>query len=428
MKYKINLVVLLAFLSFICEAQISFSEGTDRLQGLESMSGAPMAVADLDGDGLDDIISLDRSRNLFVSYQNLNGTFDIVDHPSLGTSNWGMTIGDVSNDGSSEIFTGGAYNEVRLIETDRSGNSAISFMDGPEIFVQAVSFFDINNDGSLDAFACHDDGPSAVYMNDGNGNLSYDTSAPFVKFSGEESNSGNYGNVWSDVNGDGLSDLYIAKCRQGVTSMTDNRRINQLWINNGDGTFTEAAGDYGLNIGFQTWTAEFQDIDNDGDMDCLLTNHDGPSQLFENVNNTNFVNITDQSGIFTEGLPIQATMKDFDNDGFVDVFITGLDGALFRNNGDKTFTKIEDGQSNLMGSENSFATGDLNHDGFLDLMIGYGTGFNGPSSSIEDRLWLNSANDNHWLAVQLNGNQSNLGGIGARIEIYGEWGMMIREV
>lgn len=409
-------------------AQISFTDGKDKITDLQSMSGAPMAVADLDGDGLDDIISLDRSRDLFVSYQNLDGSFSIVDFPAVGTSNWGMTIGDVANDGSSEIFTGGAYNDIRLVETDRDGNNTVSFMDGPSIFVQAVSYFDVNNDGSLDAIACHDDGPVGVYMNDGEGNLSYDTSLPIKKFDGEEMNAGNYGNVWSDVNGDGLADYYIAKCRQGVTSMTDERRVNQLWINNGDGSFTEAAADYGLDIGFQSWTAEFQDIDNDGDMDCLITNHDGPTQLFENINNTNFVNITDQSGISTNGLPIQGTMKDFDNDGFVDVFITGQEGVLFRNNGNNTFTRVPNNQSNFIGSENSFAVGDLNHDGFLDLMVGYGSGFNGPSSSQEDKLWLNNKNDNHWLAVQLQGTQSNIGGIGSKIEIYGDWGMMVREV
>ena len=165
-------------------------------------------------------------------------------------------------------------------------------------------------------------------MNDGSGELNYSLDGNlFTKFSGQEMNSGNYGNVWSDVNGDGLMDYYIAKCRQGSTSMTDARRINQLWLNNGDGTFTEAAEAFGLDIGFQSWTAEFQDIDNDGDMDCFITNHDAASQLFENIDNTTFVDISATSGIDVRGLPIQATMKDFDNDGFVDVFVSGTDGC-----------------------------------------------------------------------------------------------------
>jgi len=422
------LILISLFIHSVSNGQISFSQASIDVFNLDVGSGAPMAISDMDGDGLDDIISLDQTRDLFISYQEMDNSFSTVDFPNLGTSNWGMTIGDVSNDGLCEVLTGGAYNEVRLIETSKGGASKIDFLDGPDIFVQALSFFDINNDGLLDASVCHDDGPVAVYMNNGAGVLSYDPSLPFTKFSDEETNSGNYGNIWTDVNGDGLMDYYIAKCRQAVTDMTDLRRVNQLWINKGDGTFTESAADFGLDIGFQSWTAEFQDIDNDGDMDCLITNHDGPSQLFENINNTTFIDITNQSGIDVQGQPVQATMKDFDNDGFIDAYITGIDGALFRNNGDKTFTKVEDIQSNLTGNENSFAIGDLNHDGFLDMMIGYGIGFNNPSGSNEDKLWLNTTNDNHWLAVQLKGSQSNRDGIGSRIEIYGDWGIMVREV
>ena len=428
MKSAATLLLFVFILFNLGNAQISFTQDDVVIEDLEVSSGAPMAISDMNGDGLDDIVSLDNTRELYISFQNQDGSFNIVDFTNVGSSNWGMTVGDVDNDGKQEIFTGGAYDNVNLVRFEEDGILNTSFMDGPDIFVQAVSFFDIDNDGALDAVACHDDGPNAVYMNDGSGQLSYSSDGNlFTKFSGQENNSGNYGNVWSDVNGDGLMDYYIAKCRQGVTSMTDGRRINQLWLNNGDGTYMEAADSFGLAIGFQTWTAEFQDIDNDGDMDCFMTNHDARGQLFENVNNEFFVDISAASGINVSGLPIQATMKDFDNDGFVDLLVTGINGALYSNNGDKTFSRIETSVSNFVGGENSFACGDLNHDGFLDLMIGYGNGFNGPSS-VNDRLWINNTNDNHWLGVQLEGVASNIGGIGSKIEIYGEWGVMIREV
>ncbi len=426
---KINIYfILFCFTYSLSFAQIEFSLNQDLLSDLDVKSGAPMAVSDMNGDGLDDIVSLDKTRDLVISFQNFDRSFDVVDYPTVGSSNWGMTIGDIDNDGRCEIFTGGAYDRIRLVSFEDDGTIQTEFMDGPSIFVQAVSFFDMDNNGSLDAFACHDDGPNGVYLNDGNGTLSHiGAELPFEKFSGDENNSGNYGNVWSDVNGDGLMDYYIAKCRQGVTDVTDKRRINQLWINNGDGSFNESAEEFGLDIGLQSWTTEFQDIDNDGDMDCLITNHDGPTQLFENIDNTGFENITSASGISTTGLPIQAVMRDFDNDGFVDVFITGNGGRLFRNNGDKTFTLIPESVSNFEGDETSFACGDLNHDGFVDIMIGYGTGFNSPSSR-SDKLWINNTNSNNWLAVQLEGDQSNKGGVGSRIELYGSWGMMVREV
>ena len=428
MKSGITLLFSVFAVFHLSFAQLSFTQDDNSIDDLEVSSGAPMTISDMNGDGLDDIVSLDNTRQLSISFQNQDGSFDIVDYPNIGNSNWGMTVGDVDNDGKCEIFTGGAYNEVHLVNYFENGTINTSFMDGPEIFVQAVSFFDVDNDGFLDAIACHDDGPNNVYMNDGSGQLSFKSDNDlFTKFSGEELNSGNYGNVWSDVNGDGLTDYYIAKCRQGVTDTSDERRINQLWINNGDGTFTESARPFGLGIGFQSWTAEFQDIDNDGDMDCFITNHDAASQLFENIDNAFFIDITATSGVAVGGVPVQATMKDFDNDGFVDIFVTGTGGALFRNNGNKTFTHIQNSELNFIGGEHSFACGDLNHDGFLDMMIGYGSGFNSPSSA-DDRLWINNKNDNHWLGVQLEGVASNIGGIGSRIELYGAWGMMVREV
>ncbi len=429
MNIRITFFLISCFVYSSVVGQFSFTQELNQISDLSVSSGAPVAVSDMNGDGLDDIISLDDTRDLFISFQNQDGSFNVVDYPTIGSSNWGMTVADVDNDGKYEIFTGGAYNGVHLVSFETDGTVDRSLLDGPDIFVQAVSYFDVNNDGFLDAIACHDDGPNAVYINNGSGDLSYMTGdLPFSKFTGVENNSGNYGNVWSDVNGDGLMDYYIAKCRQGVTDPTDERRINQLWINNGDGTFTEDAARFNLDVGLLSWTTEFQDMDNDGDMDCLITNHDGPVQLFENINNESFVDITATSGINIIGIPIQAVMRDFDNDGFVDVFVTGNEGWLYANNGDNTFTRLQTSVSGLRGNENSFAVGDLNHDGFVDMIAGYGSGFNGPSPYTDDILWINNTNDNHWLAVELEGSVSNRGGVGARIELYGSWGMMVREV
>jgi len=65
-------------------------------------------------------------------------------------------------------------------------------------------------------------------------------------------------------------------------------------------------------------------------------------------------------------------MKDIDNDGFVDILISG---KYFKNNGDKTFTEL----TNPFGFNQTFAFGDFNEDGFLDMIAGYGNGFNSPS-------------------------------------------------
>ena len=409
----------------IAVAQVDFVDRADKINNYETFTGAPVGVGDVNGDRLDDIIALDGTNRLVVHFQTGQNEFNTMEYGSIIGFAWGMTIGDLDNNGWSDIFVGGAYDSIEKLSIDQDGGKLSSVLDGPSIFVQAVSFADVNNDGSLDAVACHDDGPNSLYINDGSGNLNYDNS--IINFSvyngGAEQNSGNYGNCWTDIDSDGDLDYYIAKCRQGTNDPTDVRRINQLWLNDGNGNFTESAGLFGLDIGWQSWTADFQDIDNDGDFDAFITNHDFESMLLENIDNTTFVDITASSGIDINGLPIQAAMKDFDNNGFVDLLVTGSSGQLYFNNGDKTFT-----ESPLrFEGMNSFAVGDLNNDGFEDLFSGFGSGFNG-SGTTPDKVFINAKNDNNFFAVNLEGVQSNRDAIGARIEAYGDWGVMIREV
>src|SRR5690606_13351811 len=123
----------------------------------------------------------------------------------------------------------------------------------------------------------------------------------------------------------------------------------------------------------QSWTADFGDIDNDGDLDMVLTNHDATIQLFENDGSGNFTEITEDSGLEVTGFFLQSKFVDLDNDGFIDLLIAGGNGAhyTFRNTGNKTFTVVP----NVFPAPkamHSFATGDLNNDGFVDVWANYG--------------------------------------------------------
>jgi len=118
-------------------------------------------------------------------------------------------------------------------------------------------------------------------------------------------------------------------------------------------------------------------------------------------------------------------MRDFDNDGWVDVLTSGNKGQVFINNGDLTFTELTDifdGQK-----MESYALGDLNDDGFVDIYGGYANIYTNPST-IDDIVWINEGNNNNHLSVSLVGIESNRNAIGARISIYGAWGIQIREV
>jgi hypothetical protein len=416
-------------LSIPIMAQISFTNANNRLETSDFHSGVAIAIADMNNDGLDDIVRLSDSRILNIEVQSAgNQLFQnkLVDQVS-NQSQWSICVADVDNDGYNDVMCGGSYDGVKLIKAKNNG-AAYELSNLPEdfLFMQASNFVDINNDGFVDYFACHDDAESRIWANDGTGNFVPADDWIDMSTSPASDNSGNYGSIWTDFDNDGDIDLYIAKCRQGVNNPSDPRRINALFVNDGAGNFSEKAEGYNLKIGAQSWTADFQDIDNDGDYDCFITNHDVESMLLENDGSGVFTDITEGSGIAVGGLPIQGVMRDFDNDGFVDILVAGTRHYLFHNNGDKTFTEVE-GLFDQNDIE-SYAIGDLNHDGFLDIYGGYAEIYTNPSN-IDDVVWLNDAQSGHnFLAVRLTGQESNRNGIGARIEIYGEWGIQVREV
>ncbi len=425
---KLSYLFILSICAFQVNAQISFSDQTALLNGT-NYSGVAIAVIDMNGDMLDDIVQLDNGNLLKIQYQTSGGgMFTEYYHGSVSSQKqWMLTAADCNNNGMTDLMCGD-YGHSRYITADGSGStfSATEF-PGDDFFAQGANFADINNDGFLDAFICNDDGESFIYQNDGNGGFleANDWIDMSINGSSGEAASGNYGSVWTDFDNDGDLDLYIAKCRQNVSSPTDERRINKLFVNDGNNNFTENAEEYGLRIGWQSWTADFNDIDNDGDFDCFITNHDYESQLLENDGTGHFTDITASSGVNVQGTAIQGLMRDFDNDGWMDILVSGSVDHLYLNNGDKTFTEIED----LFDDNNieSYGLGDLNNDGFVDIYAGYANLFNTPSN-IPDALWMNEGNNNNWFTVNLEGTTSNRDGVGARIEIYGDWGMQVREV
>ncbi|MEQ1746444.1 MAG: FG-GAP-like repeat-containing protein [Saprospiraceae bacterium] len=425
----------LAILGFACcndlFSQIYFTKKTDLLTPQKHQSGVAIGVLDMNGDSRDDILRMDRGRQLAIELQAAPGTpFQKTPIGSVGNqSQWALCAGDLNNDGRADVLTGGDYDGIKVAMTNGTTYSIGDIIE-PGTFVQGVNFADINNDGWLDAFVCHDDGPPRIFLNGGTtspGTLNYVPSAISFATQPPSDESGNYGSVWCDVDNDGDLDLYIAKCRQGVSDPNDGRRINQLFLNNGDGTFEQdLTNTSGLRIGAQSWTADFGDVDNDGDFDCFVTNHDRSSQLLENDGVGHFTDITSSAGLFDviTGLPIQGVFRDFDNDGFVDILVAGTAHYLFRNNGNKTFSEVAVLGSNQM---ESFAVGDLNHDGFQDIYAGYAEIYTTPSTT-PDELWLNEGNGNHFFSIALRGVQSNRSAVGAKVFLYNSLGKQVREV
>ncbi len=370
---------------------------------------------DMNGDYLDDIVTTNVP-NITIYTQKATGGFDTQTYtvPGLSTSpGWSIAAGDYDRNGFNDLVLGSG-SRCAMVKANEDGTGYVQLTGtgstnnfNRNIFTQRTNFIDINNDGNLDLFACHDVDQSHVYRNDGAGNMIFDIPMfPTLDVGG------NYATVWVDYDNDGDMDMYEAKCRGGAPE-GDLQRINLLYTNNGDGTFVENAADAGVADGLQSWSTAWADYDNDGDMDFVLSNvassipSADKNRFYRNNGDGTFTDVYELTGIENTVGSWEIQCADFNNDGWVD-FLWQNDKQLYMNNGDMTFTGY-----NLPFSEG--AIGDYNNDGFLDVQIG-------------SKVWYNSGNPNKWLTVKLEGIISNRNGIGARLELYGPWGKQIREI
>lgn len=394
MKTKI-FTISIALLSLSIHAQLSFTT-----QNVPTSGSYRICVVDMNGDFLDDIVSVS-STNIHVLQQTLSG-FESHNYPTSSADNnpsWSLAAGDFNGDGYNDLLYGGGSGATFMF-SDGTGNGFVENSPGQYIFSQRTNFVDINNDGNLDAFVCHDIAPNVYYLNDGSNGLEY-----YQGGLGDFPSGGNYGSVWVDYNNDGLIDLFIAKCGGEEARYTD-----QLYKNNGDGTFTDVAALADMDNTTQTWSAAWGDFDNDGDMDCFVgasSFSTGQHKLMRNNGNGNFTDVTAGSGFDTfSGLSREHMPADFNNDGYVDIF--GNSNRVFLSNGDMTFTSVTVPFSVA-------SVGDLNNDGFLDAFAG-------------SNVYFNDGNNNNWITLNTIGTESNLSGIGARVELYSAMGTQIRDV
>ena len=410
------------------DSQASFTHASHMFQNPDIGSSIAIGVADINGDYRDDLVRLIKGTDFTVDYQVAHSDKLINRHiaDTGGDGQWMMLIGDLNNDYQNEFLVAGFYNGASIYSNEGgTGNFVKQQTTSVNFFAQGGNFTDIDNDGYVDFFVCNDDALSKIYMNDGTGFLVEQSDLIDMNSIPASDNSGNYASMFMDIDDDGDQDLFIVKCRISVEDPEDGRRINVLYINE-NGNFTEQGEAFGLRSGVQSWSVDFGDIDNDGDLDCFIGNHFDHHVLMENIDNTHFVEIENfVDGENVTDLIIQGSFMDFDNDGFQDILVAGDLNYLLHNNGDKSFSRI----NNPFGASNagSYALGDLNSDGFVDAVVTYGSVL-GAGAGVEDQLYLNNGNDNHFISLSLRGVESNSSGIGAKVEIYGPWGLQIRHV
>jgi ASPIC and UnbV/Secretion system C-terminal sorting domain/FG-GAP-like repeat len=359
-------------------------------------------VADMNNDYLDDIVTV-QANQMTILTQKIVGGFNsaVMPLPAMTANpSWSICAGDFDRNGYNDLVFGGG-SRLSVIKANATGTGYNEIAYPQNIFTQRTNFIDINNDGNLDLFACHDVDQSHVYRNDGAGNLIFD-----IAFMPTLAVGGNYQSQWSDIDNDGDQDMYMSKCRAGAAP-NDEQRINLMYKNNGSGIFTETAALDGINDNAQSWSSAIEDFDNDGDMDIMLSNISDQNRLYKNNGNGTFSDIYDTTNIDPQIGSWEIQAADFNNDGWMD-FLWQNGKELYLNNGDMTFNGVD-----LPFGKGGI--GDLNNDGFLDVQY-------------DNKVYYNNPNTNNWLTVNLKGVQSNINGIGARLEIYGAWGKQIREI
>lgn len=358
-----------------------------------NLQGNPFAIVDMDNDGLDDAVAVTPNM-VNIQYQEVAGGYrsvvintEVADYPA----SWSLCAGDLDGNGHKDLVYGGQFGVTFMFATD--DGAAFIKRAGPEyVFSQRSNMVDINNDGHLDAFVCHDVAPNVFYLNNGAGMFQFVQGG--LGYSG-----GNYGSIWVDYDSDGDVDLYVAKCGSDPNDL--------LFRNDGNGVFVQVTGPLGQFDYHQSWSSAWGDYDNDGDMDVLVGSSVGPDHfLMRNDGAAGFTNVTAGSGMDRMMMQsVEWVTHDFNNDGLVDILGGGM---LMINLGGMRFAQNS-------ASPGVGAVGDLNSDGSLDLLGYMGLQFGVP-------------NGNHWLRVALNGTVSNDGGIGARVIVESALGTQIRDV
>jgi hypothetical protein len=236
----------------------------------------------------------------------------------------------MNNDGWSDLVCGGGGG-VSILLSQNDGADYTEFTVSNYVFSQRSNCVDLDNDGLLDAFVCHDVAPNVRFINQGNGTFQFSQGGL-----GDTPDGGNYGSVWIDYDNDCDMDLFIAKCRGGMSEASRN----QLHRNNGDGTFTEVSDESNMSDYVQTWSSAWADYDNDGDMDAVIGASSfttGIHRVMRNNGDGTFTDVVAGSGFDVfNGTGIEWAPADFNNDGFVDVI--GGNGYIAVNNGDFTFS------------------------------------------------------------------------------------------
>jgi len=318
----------------------------------------------------------------------------------------GLILEDLDNDGHLDILIShmGIADQLEYFHNDGNGHfTRRTEKAGLKGLVGGLDIFqtDYDNDGCIDVFIprgawLHTSGrfPPSLLHNNCNGTF---TDVTYEAGLGTELPSQTA--AWADVNHDGFLDLFVGYEISRQVGWQKGTTNFQLYLNNGDGTFTDVGPGSGIQLSGMVKAAVWGDIDNDGWPDLYVSMLDGPNHLFRNLGTGKrsgpmFTDVTERAGVAEPKVSFTTWFFDYDNDGWLDIFVTGYSATLpnvvrevlgqkdqatgerprlYHNNGDGTFTDV----SKQVGLDKLLLTmganyGDLDNDGWLDFYLGTG--------------------------------------------------------
>ncbi len=420
--YYLLLILIGVLVSGVSFSQVTFTDVAPSLGVDDPGAAQGVTFIDVNNDGWLDIFLVNNNTpsKLWI---NTNGTTFTESSAQWGVNitapTRGISAGDFDNDGFTDVMIGNWQQSIMLYKNTGTGfvNYSVNAGVGLIGYGGAINWLDYNRDGKLDVmFGNNGMPPRYSYFFRNDNLLSFTNVALQI---GINDSASTLTIASADYDNDGDIDIFC-----GTQSYPTSLYTSVLFKNNGDGTFTEVTGASGITTNFYTWGAEWGDYNNDGWMDLFLASTTGYYQLYKNNGNGTFTDVSIQMGVNGTGLCYSCAWLDYDNDGDLDIYLArgqNIQDMMYRNDG-TTFTEVatQVGITDLYHSS-CVTAGDYNNDGWVDVYLN--------NNGNANRLYKNNGgNSNKWAIFRLRGVSSNRSAIGSRVTVKTGSLSQIREV